>query len=99
MKNFLVLAVVLTTAMAYSQTQNLQADTQGTADFCRYTQEQGAAMRDFLRTPGAEIGPIQPSTGTPPQMVVGVTESVSSLWKAHLTMKVADTTCKLYAAA
>jgi len=98
MNKFIAITVVLfATAAAYGQV-SVQADTQGVSDFCRYTDEQGKAQRDFLRTPSAEIGPIQPSTGTPPQMVWGVTESMSSLWKSKLTMKVADSTCKLYGA-
>lgn len=97
MNKFLVLAIAFISVAAHSQT-TLDAATQGVPDFCRFTQEQGAAQRDLLRTPGAEVGPIQPSTGTPPQMVFGVTESVASLWKSHLTMKVSDATCKLYGA-
>lgn len=93
MKAHLVLAISILAASAYGQ----QADTQGTAEYCRYVQEQAAGQRDLLRTPSALVGPIQPSTGTPPQMVVGVQGSVSDLRKSSLTMKVASTTCKLYA--
>lgn len=96
-KAILVFALLTATQAFAQQTQKL-ADTQGVPDFCRYTQEQAAAQRDLLRTPTAEIGPIQPSTGTPPQMVLGVTESLSDLRKSGLTMKVGDATCKVYAA-
>lgn len=99
MKAYLVPAILLLAVVASygQQTTVLQADTQGVSDYCRYVTEQGKAQRDLLRTPSAEVGPIQPSTGTPPQMVFGVTTSVADLWKAHLTTKVADSTCKLYA--
>jgi hypothetical protein len=94
MKTYLV-PVVLLLALAASYGQQT-ADVQGTADFCRYTQEQARAQQDLLRTPNALVGPIQPSAGTPPQMVVGVQESLMSLWKSHLTGKLANATCDLY---
>lgn len=93
MKTYLIPAILLlSVAVSYGQ----GADVQGTTDFCRYTQEQADAQRDLLRTPNAIVGPIQPSTGTAPQMVFGVQESLSSLWKSHLTIKLANSTCALY---
>src|SRR5271166_1727605 len=72
--------------------QNERAD----AAFCKYTMEQGMAQRDLLRTPALAIGPIQPSTGTPPQMVFGVTNSLRDDKKSGLAMRVAKQTCLLY---
>lgn len=94
MKLRLLLVLGFLTTAAFGQ----QADTQGVADYCNFTQDQAAAQRDLYRTPTALVGPIQPSTGTPPQMVFGVSESISDLHKSGLTMKVAKTSCKLYSA-
>jgi hypothetical protein len=58
--------------------------------------EQASAQRDLLRTPSVVLGPIQPSAGTPPQMILGLTNSLADDKKASLTMKAARTTCALY---
>lgn len=103
MKSYIALVIALLAVNVYGQQTTLsvsqvQADTQGVPDYCTFVSEQAQAQRDFLRSPHAELGPIQPSTGTPPQMVFGVTESISDLKKASLTMGLAKTSCKLYAA-
>lgn len=61
--------------------------------------EQAQAQRDLLRTPSAVIGPIQPSSGTPPQMVLGVQTSLADIRKASMTMTVGKTACSLHTAA
>ena len=85
---------VLVLASMSAVAQNERADS----EFCKYTNEQAMAQRDQLRTPQAVIGPIQPSTGTPPQFVIGLSNSLSDDKKALLTMKVAQQTCALYVA-
>jgi hypothetical protein len=67
--------------------------------YCKYMSEQASAQRNLLRSPSAIAGPTQPSAGTPPQMVFGVTESLADVHKASLTMKTVGTTCDLYTAA
>lgn len=67
-------------------------------EFCKYVTEQAAAQRDLLRSPQAIFGPILPNTGTPAQLVFGVTNSLSDDRKASLTMKTAKTNCSLYTA-
>lgn len=69
------------------------------AAYCQFVTEQAKAQRDLLRTPLAVVGPIQPNTGTPPQLVFGVTNSLSDDKKAGLSMDVARKTCALYTAA
>jgi hypothetical protein len=60
--------------------------------------EQAAAERDLLRTPSAIVGPTQPSAGTPPQLIFGLTGSLANNLKAPLTMKAARASCDLFAA-
>src|ERR1700761_2651618 len=60
--------------------------------YCNYITEQASAQRDLLRTPFAVIGPIQPSTGPPPQMVFGLSGSLSDIRKSVLTMDAGRTT-------
>lgn len=76
----------------------LPAGAQEQQAYCQYLAEQAKAQRDLLRTPSALAGPIQPSTGTPPQMIVGVTESLSDLRKSSTVMRIAETGCDLYSA-
>lgn len=95
MKNFTFIAAVLLISTAAFAGENDQAQ----AAFCKYTMEQAEAQRDLLRTPSATVGPIQPSTGTAPQMVFGVIGSIADIKKASLTMKAAHTGCELYTAA
>src|SRR5271166_5156379 len=64
--------------------------------YCKYVTEQAAAIRDLDRIPNAIIGPIQPSTGTPPQLVFGLSNTLSNQRKARVTMQVAKTSCDLY---
>jgi hypothetical protein len=66
--------------------------------YCKYVTEQAEAQRDLLRTPSAIAGPTQPSAGTPPQMVFGLTGSVANNLKAPLVMSAARAQCKLFAA-
>jgi hypothetical protein len=71
----------------------LQAAENG---YCKYVTEQATAERDILRAPSAIVGPTQPSAGTPPEMIFGLTGSVASNLKAPLTMKAARAACHLY---
>lgn len=89
----LILAVLLLSVAAFAGEND---DAQ--AAFCKYVQEQASAQRDILRTPSAVVGPIQPSTGTAPQLVFGLSSSIADMRKAGLTMKAARTTCDLYRA-
>jgi hypothetical protein len=68
-------------------------------DYCKYITEQAKAERALLRSPTLIVGPTQPSAGTPPQMVFGLTGSLADNFKASLTMKAAFTACDLYAKA
>jgi hypothetical protein len=90
MKIFAVTLLLTFAPIAYAQ--NERAD----AAFCKYANEQGMATRDQLRTPSLTVGPTQPSTGTPPQLVVGLTTSLADYKKSVLTMKLARKTCELY---
>src|SRR5450631_601870 len=67
--------------------------------YCKYVTEQASAQRDFLLYPSAEVGPIQPSTGTPPQLIFGFTGNLINLRRAALTLQVAKTSCELYKSA
>jgi hypothetical protein len=60
--------------------------------------EQATAQRDLLRSPSAIVGPIQPNSGTPPQLVFGVTASLADNLKAPLTMRAARAACDLHLA-
>jgi hypothetical protein len=62
--------------------------------FCTYTQEQAMAQRDILRTPSAVSGFVQPA-GIAPELVAGVSLSLSSVKQSGLVMKAATTTCTL----
>src|ERR1700690_3811321 len=66
--------------------------------YCKYITEQANAQRDLLRSPSLIAGPTQPSAGTTPQMVFGLTGSLADNLKAPLTTKAARTACDLYAA-
>ncbi|MGO8791253.1 MAG: hypothetical protein ACLQVL_28245 [Terriglobia bacterium] len=68
------------------------------AAYCKNIMEQAAAQRDLLRSPSVTAGPVVPNSGTPPQLVLGVTNSLADDRKASLTMKAAMTTCNLYSA-
>lgn len=63
--------------------------------YCKYITEQASAQRDLLRTPSAIVGPTQPSAGTPPQMIFGLTGSLANNLKAPLTMRAARAACDL----
>src|SRR5580658_8805052 len=94
MKNLLIVATLLVLSTSAFAGENDTAN----AAYCKYITEQAAAQRDLLRTPQADIGPTVPSAGTAPQMVVGVTNSLSDDRKASLAMKVAKSGCDLYIA-
>ena len=95
MKRTLIIGlVILMSAVSSRAQENANAEKA----FCAYTAEQAKAQRDVLRSPSAVVGPTQPNTGTPPQMVFGVSNSLANDRKAGLTMKVARTTCDLYTA-
>jgi len=91
MKAFLLVAILLAPVSAFAQSEAEIA-------YCKYVAEQAAGQRDLLRTPSALLGPIQPSTGTPPQLVFGVSDSLSDVMKSGLGMKAAKTNCDLYKA-
>ncbi|MBV8828248.1 MAG: hypothetical protein JO108_03375 [Acidobacteriaceae bacterium] len=74
--------------------QNDEADKA----FCTYTTEQALAQRDLFRTPSLTVSPTQPSIGTAPQLIVGVTSKLSDVRKASLTLKAAHANCGLYTA-
>jgi hypothetical protein len=93
MKTSILIFLLLSTATAFAE-----ANDKAEQAYCAYVNEQAAAQRDLLRTPSVVGGPIQPNTGTPPQMVIGVTSSLSDIKKSKLTMDVARTNCTLYAA-
>jgi hypothetical protein len=89
MKNILLISLTLLIAsVAFA------ADDQDA--YCKYVLEQGAAQRDFLRTPEATSGIVQPNTGLPAQLLWGASSSYSSFRKAKLTMEVAKKNCELY---
>lgn len=67
--------------------------------YCKYVTEQANAQRDLLRTPSAIVGPTQPSAGTPPQMIFGLTGSLANNLKAPLTTRAARAACDLFVAA
>src|SRR2546429_2224407 len=91
MKAFLLAAILLVPVSAFAQSEAEVA-------YCKYVAEQAASQRDLLRTPSGPMGPIQPSTGTPPQLVFGVSDSLSDVMKSGLVMKAAKTNCNLYKA-
>jgi len=91
MKTFALAAILLAPVSAFAQSE-------AEAAYCKYVAEQAAGQRDLLRTPAALLGPIQPSTGTPPQLVFGVSDSLSDVMKSGLVMKAAKTNCDLYRA-
>ena len=66
--------------------------------YCKYVMEQARAERDLLRGPSLIAGPTQPSAGTPPEIIFGLTGSLVNNLKAPLTTKAARTACELYAA-
>jgi hypothetical protein len=88
MKKLLIASLVLVSTYGFAD--------DATDAYCKYVAEQAMAQRDILRTPNAVVGPIQPSTGTSPQMVFGLTNSLSNDRKAGLTMQAAKTQCALY---
>jgi len=92
--NLRLIAVVVWLAATAFAVDNDEAQ----AAFCKYVTEQAAAQRDLLRTPSVMVGPVRPSTGTAPQMVLGVTNSLADTTKASLIVKVGHTTCALYSA-
>jgi hypothetical protein len=67
--------------------------------YCKYVMEEASAQRDLLRSPIVIAGPTQPSGGTPPEMVFGLTYSIADVRKASLSMKAASAACGLYGSA
>jgi len=94
-KAYLLFSVVLIAFASSSFAESNDAQ----ASYCKYIMEQAEAERDILRTPSAVVGPTQPSTGTPAQIMFGMSSSVADIKKSGLTMNAARTTCKLYGAA
>jgi hypothetical protein len=93
-KSTLVISAVLLSCTAVFAGDNQAAEKA----YCQSVNEQAAAQRDLLRSPSAMVGPTQPSAGTPPQMIFGLTGSVANNLKAPLTMKAARAACDLYVA-
>jgi hypothetical protein len=91
MRALILTAFLLVPAGAFAQSE-------AAASYCNYVTEQAAAQRDLLRSPSLLAGPTQPSTGTPPQLVFGISDSLSDIEKSRLVMKVAKTNCALYKA-
>ena len=89
-----VLAFWCTLSAQTDGTQTYAAET----SYCKYLTEQASAQRDLLRSPSLVAGPTQPDTGTPAQMVFGMTMSLADLRKASLTMQTAHTGCDLNSA-
>jgi hypothetical protein len=89
----LITAVLLWSISAFSGENEAARN-----EYCKYVMEQAVAERDLLRSPSLIAGPTQPSAGTPPQMVFGLTGSLADNLKAPLTTKAARTACDLYAA-
>jgi len=81
-----------------AQTDATQAYYAAQTSYCKYLTEQAAAQRDLLRSPSLIAGPTQPDTGTPAQMVFGMSMSLADLRKASLTMQTARTGCDLNSA-
>lgn len=92
-QTLLVTAVLLCGTAAFAG-ENQAAENA----YCKYVTEQASAQRDLLRTPSAIAGPTQPSAGTPPQVIFGLTGSLANNLKAPLTMKVARAACDLFVA-
>jgi len=89
---------VLAFAVIFLAPVSAFAQSEAEIAYCKYVTEQAAGQRDLLRTPSALLGPIEPSTGTPPQLVIGVSDSLSDIMKSGLVMKAAKTNCDLYKA-
>lgn len=96
MRKMILLVVLAALSAKASLAQTEQEQTLAKAAYCKFVTEQASAQRDLLRTPNAIFGPMQPNTGTPPQLVMGVETSISDLRKAKLTMEEAKTSCALY---
>lgn len=94
--SFLILAVTAVSTVAQDHTDHVRIQDEEERAYCRFLVEQGKATSILLRTPQAESGVTQPSTGTAPQVYVGATGSLANLRKAGLTDKVAQEGCKLF---
>src|ERR1700722_8794309 len=93
-KIFLLIAAVLSSCTAMYGQETQLAETA----YCKYITEQANAQRDLLRSPSAIVGPTQPSAGTPPQMIFGLTGSLANNLKAPLAVRAAHAACDLYMA-
>lgn len=76
----------------------LALEGQDQSAYCTYMMEQAKAQRDLLRTPNSVAMVTQPSTGTPSQLVWGLSNSLSNDKKSGLVMAVARKNCELYMA-
>ena len=90
----LLIAIVLLWRITVFAGENEAAENA----YCKYIAEQANAQRDLLRNPSAIVGPTQPSAGTPPQIIFGLTGSLANNLKAPLTMRAARAACDLYVA-
>jgi hypothetical protein len=90
----LLIATVLVGCTAVFAGENEAAEKA----YCKYAVEQANAQHDLLRSPSAIVGPTQPSVGTPPQIIFGLTGSLANNLKAPLTTRAARAACDLYVA-
>jgi hypothetical protein len=99
LKHLVILSSLLLVASTsgFAQSVSTPGDRGGAAH-CEYVLEQAAAQRDLLRTPKAEVGITQPETGLAEQVVIGVSQSLSDLNRAKITMATAQTNCGSYTA-
>ena len=97
MKSFISNTCLLSLLFLVSVCAFAAEDEDQTA-YCNYQMEQAMAQRDLLRTPNSVAGVTQPDTGTPSQLLWGLSNSLSNDRKSGLVMTVARKNCELYRA-
>jgi hypothetical protein len=68
---------------------------QDTTAYCRYIEESSQAQGATLRAPVATAG-VTPAQGTPPQLFLGLTDSVNHIREGSLTIAIGKKQCQLY---
>lgn len=92
MKRLLLLSATLLLALPVFAQDEKEA-------YCAYIEQQAAAQKIFLRTPGVESGVSQePISSGIPQAYAGVTNSLSGDFKARQVGRAANVDCALYRA-
>lgn len=76
----------------------LYAQNKDQQTYCAYIESQAQSQALLDKYPNLSGGAIQPSTGTPPQMYVGLSESLSGLRKASALKQQSSSDCQLYIA-